>query len=876
MFLRYKKISHNKLFYGIQFASNFRVERTILVKLAQIKPSGFLKKLFTGLFTLFLPVFIAGQSFKDLAENDFDSLIQGIDPNDFCGFACVIGDITGDVYDDLIFSAPKADGPDNETLQGGEIYLFKGKRNRFRKWIDLAADADTIIHTIRPYDFLGIALEVGDVNGDGLGDLIIGVPYGDGIDDENEDAGEIYILFGRTFFPPEIVLPDAIDVTLYGHIPADAAGRRLCTGDLNHDGIQDLLIGAPLANGPDETREDAGSIYVVYGRPHFPDTLNLATDSDITIYGSDSSDHTGSAMHLGDLDHNGLNDLIIGTSLADGPLNFRPDAGEVIILYDLGGFTGTIDLRHRADTIFYGEFAEDSAGSSLLVSDVQGDGIQDLLIGAPQADEPSENKDNAGALYILYGGERFPQTVDLRTTRDVIFYGRDKRDNFGGGLTAGDFNGDGISDVAIRARLGDAYPDAARENCGSVFICYGRRDYPPELMHDRDAATVFLGAGVNDELGSALSAGRLNDDSMDDLAVTTHRSSMKTGKVYLLYGDRKPYILASPGPGPVNTNPADVRIFGPYTNMQNRSDFAAYPSDSYGARIATGDVNGDSISEIITGVGPGPVSHPPNVRVFLFNGKKLAGFIAYGMNRYGVNVAAGDLDGNGMDEIITGPGPGAAFGPHVRVWQFETETFSFEPAGSFLAYGTRSFGVQVSSGDMDGDGDHEILTAPGPGYVFGPHIRGWNYQINNAAIPINAINFFAYETRHFGCRIGAGNIDSDPFDEILSAPGPGSFFGPHVRGWNYDNDTIESIEEINFFAYPSHLKYGARVATADLDGDGFSEIITGPGPGMHYGTHIRGWNYDGENLNSMPDINFFAFGPEVKYGVTPAAGTFGM
>src|SRR2546425_1179896 len=132
---------------------------------------------------------------------------------------------------------------------------------------------------------------------------------------------------------------------------------------------------------------------------------------------------------------------------------------------------------------------------------------------------------------------------------------------------------------------------------------------------------------------------------------------------------------------------------------------------------AAGDVEGDGRAEIITGGGPGG---GPNVRVFRSGGRLVAGFIAYDPGfRGGVFVAAGDVDGDGRAEIITGAGPGG--GPNVRVFRGDGTPLST----SFMAYdpGFRG-GAFVAAGDVDGDRRAEIITGAGPG--GGPHVRGFH------------------------------------------------------------------------------------------------------------------------------------------------------
>ncbi len=330
-----------------------------------------------------------------------------------------------------------------------------------------------------------------------------------------------------------------------------------------------------------------------------------------------------------------------------------------------------------------------------------------------------------------------------------------------------------------------------------------------------------------------------------------------------------PTIVVGAGPKP--TNPTAVRGYTAGGEANPAIDFEAYPAlQGYGTRIAAGNIEGGGIQAIVTGPGPGP-DHPPLVRAFAADGSAITGveFLAYGVQANGVNVCCGDINGDGTDEILTGAGPGEVFGPHVRGWEVAGGTVTAMPGVNFLAYGTPRWGVNVACADIDGDGTDEILTGAGPGAVFGPHVRGWNYDGATLA-PIAGVSFFAYGTLKWGVEVTGADIDGDGIDEIVTGAGPGEVFGPHVRAWNYDGSTLTAIPGVSFFAYGTN-QWGVRVSAGDVDGDGRDEIITSPGPGLAFAAHIRGWNYDGQTLSAIPSLNFIAFeGTDYHGGATTA------
>jgi hypothetical protein len=236
-------------------------------------------------------------------------------------------------------------------------------------------------------------------------------------------------------------------------------------------------------------------------------------------------------------------------------------------------------------------------------------------------------------------------------------------------------------------------------------------------------------------------------------------------------------------------------------------------------------------------------------------------------------VAAGDIERDGYDEIITGAGPGAVFGPHVRGWDYDGTAGVTATSGvSYFAYGTPKWGVNVSAGDIDGDGYDEIVTGAGPGSVYGPHVRGWNVG-GGTAVSMGGVSFLAYGTNQFGVNATCGDVDGDGIDEIITGPGPGVVFGAHVRGWNCDGGSVTPISGISFFAWPpEEALYGAKVfAGADLNYDGRDDMVAGCGPDAAVGTLVKVYTYDGATCTEL--MSFEAYSDmALTHGTVVAAG----
>jgi hypothetical protein len=235
------------------------------------------------------------------------------------------------------------------------------------------------------------------------------------------------------------------------------------------------------------------------------------------------------------------------------------------------------------------------------------------------------------------------------------------------------------------------------------------------------------------------------------------------------------------------------------------ASFYAYdPAFTGGVDVAVADLTGDGVSEIITGAGPGA---GPHVRAFSLAGgvvTEVASFYAYDPAfTGGVHVAAADLTGDGVPEIITGAGPGA--GPHVRVIEFNGG--ALRELTSFYAYDPAfRGGVYVAAADTTGDGVAEIITGAGPG--AGPHVRV--IEFNGGALRELA-SFYAYDPAFAGgVSVAGGDVTGDGIAEVITGAGTGG--GPIVRV--IDLSGANPTEIASFYAYNPAFIGGVRVASA--------------------------------------------------------------
>ena len=290
----------------------------------------------------------------------------------------------------------------------------------------------------------------------------------------------------------------------------------------------------------------------------------------------------------------------------------------------------------------------------------------------------------------------------------------------------------------------------------------------------------------------------------------------------------------------------------------------------YGVSLAVGDVDPGGAAEIVAAPGPGP-TFPPRVLGFARDGVPLAGFdaLVYGAPGYGASVAVAAIDG--AARLLTGPGPSPVYGPQVRAFRYVGGAIAPVAKVSFYAYGTLRYGVGTGGGDVDDDGFEEILTGAGPGAVFGPHVRGFDFD-GVLLAPIPRISYFAYGTLRYGVRVAGGDVDADGYTEILTGPGPSPAFAPQLRGFDVDGG-LAPIPAINAVVFQG-ARLGLHVAAGDLDGDGFSEIVVAPGPDPATASLLSGLEFDGVRLTEIPSLRIDAWG--VSYGLELGVGGLGF
>jgi hypothetical protein len=416
------------------------------------------------------------------------------------GRALMAADFNNDGFDDLAIGVPgKWDGP---RANAGEVVVTYGAagaayvsvQRLSKPVLGLVANAD---------DFFGKSLATGDFNGDGFDDLAIGVP---GDNTGAVDTGAVVVLYGSAagLTPVPTVFQQGRGGVPNARAAGDAFGDALSAGDVNADGFDDLAIGVPGENYLG--RVDSGLVHVL------PGSAGGLTGVGSWFFGQDTAgglvepnDQFGKVLAMGRFNADALLDVVVGVPNEDG------GAGAINVLYVTRPrphqyFTqGTIGLSAAV--------ANDKLGSALAVGDFDDDGRDDVAIGAPGEDTGAIV--DHGAVQVMYSNG-----LGLGTARALLVlqsaFGDwpETGDQFGFSVASGDFDGDGVDDLAI----GTPFEDVGFAiDGGAVDVIYGR------LGGLNFARTLHLtqsgGSETGDHYGAALGVLDFDGDGLEDLVI---------------------------------------------------------------------------------------------------------------------------------------------------------------------------------------------------------------------------------------------------------------------------------------------------------------------------------------------------------------------
>ncbi|MBI2415504.1 MAG: FG-GAP repeat protein [Candidatus Kerfeldbacteria bacterium] len=416
-----------------------------------------------------------------------------------------MADVNGDGYDDMIIGSPFL----SRTSAGGINIVFGGVMALSTTTL---SPSNSLVYTGSTGDEAGIALATGDLNADGYDDVVIGARKG------STAVGQTYILYGSASLAVGSgllsTLPSYTGVAL-----GEQSGSAVAVGDINADGYDDIVIGAPFnAMGGSGT----GAFYIVYSSAT-QRTGTTSLSSAVRFYGTTDNGgnnaSVGTSLAVGDVNGDGADDILAG-AFTGSPNSLSASGFAYLLMGSTTNFTGA---QFSSSSIrFDGEAASDALGTNVGVGDINNDGYDDIFLGASGNDDGASS---AGAVYVKYGSSTTPTSALASTF--IELNGSTVNDIVGSAMAVGDVNNDDYKDLLIGG------PN--QNGTGVTYIVYGSGTALTSLALGTTADVIMSSTTTNDSFGKWIATGDLNGDDIDEAVIGAPLYTSGQGAAYILY-----------------------------------------------------------------------------------------------------------------------------------------------------------------------------------------------------------------------------------------------------------------------------------------------------------------------------------------------------
>ena len=694
---------------------------------------------------------------------------------------------------------------------------------------------------------------IGDIDGDGFDDF--------GIKQEdahfNLPSPWTWIIYGTAEGPDRARMEDLRHTKLLhgdgfaGELSGfDCAVYMAPAGDANGDGFDDFLFGSCSTNW--NGVQDSGVVLLIHGGPHYPDEVRLDALQDAGILStalvssSEMDRHVGTWLsRAGDLDGDGHEDYAFSSVRTAGVEDGQPGAGSVFVLYGPLALEGTVHVEDFGSSVpgfvFSGDRGEhlpedgDGLGRSMApVGDVNGDGFDDLLVGAPTATRGDLHE--RGAAYLVFGGPSIPERFSGMTlgSAGVEFLGGFRLGWLGWDVAAaGDVDGDGLQDFLLNA------PGTTDPRPGELCLIYGAPEYPPSVsVNDDEIRMLRITSTLTDPPAventsfswGVAGAGDVNGDGFADFltsALYERRGFERVGAAYLVHG----------GPSlPTHARDTDVGA----ASLSGWKLLGAVPFATFGNIVsAGGDFDGDGTGDfLVVSEWTGRQEVPPQGdAIYVVSGARA---FRDGLKLNAVTPAAGSVEG-GSPLVLQG----GDFESGMRVWFGDREAGNVEVVSSSEArvesppQAPGRVRVTVTSGLSSASSDDAFEYVPAPRF---PQLDLHVADLGNAPyrtflyeFPMEPTTF----TRRAFASTALGDLNGDGIDDLI--------IGQRFSGWEVAGVARRAQVTVIFGSedLPSRLTeeelgaqgciiHGERGAgglggdialPGDVDGDGLNDLV---------------------------------------------------